>query len=132
MLRTNKGSLIIAGLILFFAVHTQVYALSVSEIQLNSHLNQVLDANIMLLSATPEEIENLSLGLKQVENSTSPVFHWPDVSVDIVRKEDGKYYLHISSKEPITEPVISFVLELNWSKGQLKRKYILLIDPQLG
>lgn len=132
MLRTNKGLCFSLGLALFLAFQPAVYALAVSDIQLNSHLNQPLDAEIMLLSATPEEIENLSLEIKRLDEAGTTLYRWPGVMIEISTNNAGKHYLHIKSKQPVTEPVVSFILELNWSNGHLKREYVLLIDPQLG
>ncbi len=132
MLRTYKDLYIAVGFALLLAFQPVVYALAVSDIQLNSHLNQPLDAEIMLLSATPEEIENLSLEIKRVDENQANVHRWPGVTIEISTDSAGKHYLHVKSKEPVIEPVVSFILELNWSGGHLKREYVLLIDPQLG
>jgi len=37
--------------------------------------------------------------------------------------------LAIRSTESFTEPVVNFLVDLHWSKGELVRQYTLLLDP---
>ena len=119
-------------MVLAFAFNSAANALAVSDISLNSHLNQPLDARIMLLSATPEELENLKMQILRNSDEANHLYHWPGVSVSVERNDNGKHFLQITSEKPVTEPIVSFVLELDWSHGQLKREYVLLINPQIG
>lgn len=106
-------------------------ALSISDIQLNSSLNERLDATIAFTSVSPKEIENLKVGVLY-NHSTSSFYRQPTITVDVVTRPNGKHFLHIQSTELIKEPVVNFILELSWSTGRLNRQYQLLIDPKLG
>ena len=114
--------------ILLMVVHPAAHALALSDIQLNSSLNQPLDATVELRSATPQELDSLNLAVSRMQETGA--YKWPGVKVKLVRVEQGKSYLKLTSKETVREPVLNFLLELDWSTGRLKREYSLLINPQ--
>ncbi|OGT65954.1 MAG: hypothetical protein A3I13_06055 [Gammaproteobacteria bacterium RIFCSPLOWO2_02_FULL_47_50] len=127
----NKKLLIIIFGMLLFAVHPAAYALGVSEIKLNSSLNQSLDATVDILSATLEELNSLNVSVSRLSGQTAGMYHWPELKIELVRVEDGKSYLKLTSKDSVREPVLNFLLELKWATGHIKREYSLLINPQL-
>lgn len=125
MLSYSKGALV---LLLLFLHHADTYALALSEIKLNSSLNQPVNATIELLAATPAELDSLNaiiLGTKK--ESTGPGA-WSQLKVQLVRMEKGNSYLSITSKDNMREPVLNFLLELSWSSGRLLREYTLLLN----
>ena len=48
------------SLVLVLLLSSEVWALGLGDIRMNSALNEPLDARIELLSATPEELDNLN------------------------------------------------------------------------
>lgn len=127
----NKKLLIMIFGMLLFAAHPAAYALGVSEIKLNSSLNQSLDATVDILSATLEELNSLNVFVSRLSGQTAGMYHWPELKIELVRVEDGKSYLKLTSKDSVREPVLNFLLELKWATGHIKREYSLLINPQL-
>ncbi len=55
------------SLALFLLLSSEIWALGLGEINLESALNEPLRAKIELLSATPEELDDLTIGLASVE-----------------------------------------------------------------
>lgn len=127
----NKKLLIMIFGLFLFAAHPAAYALGVSEIKLNSSLNQSLDATVDILSATLEELNSLNVFVSRLSGQTAGMYHWPELKIELVRVEDGKSYLKLTSKDSVREPVLNFLLELKWATGHIKREYSLLINPQL-
>ena len=115
-----------AGMILF---HPVVHALAMSEIELKSSLNQPLNA-IINLTAKADELDSLNISVSRMADKSGALQHWPSIKVRLIRKEGGKNYLSITSEDVIREPVLNFLLELDWSQGRILREYSLLIDPQ--
>ncbi len=128
---TNKAFLFALFITLLLGFHPLSHALSISDIQLNSRLNQRLDAHIPFLSVSPKEIENLKVGIIYDETVTN-IYRQPKIRVEVVTGSTGNHYLHVKSDEPLKEPILNFTLELSWSTGRLNREYKLLIDPELG
>lgn len=105
-------------------------SLAVSDIQLNSHLNQKLSAEIQLIKVSAEELDQLNMRITQ-SNSEAGQYHTTSgITVTISQYPSGQHYLQINSDEVIREPIVSFSLELSWPDGRLERKYVLLIDPK--
>jgi len=127
----NKKLLIMTLGVLLFAAHPAAYALGVSEIKLNSSLNQSLEATVEILFATLEELNSLNVSVSRLSGGTAGMQHWPEVKIELVRVDAGKSYLKLTSKDSVREPVLNLLLELHWATGHIKREYSLLINPQL-
>ena len=117
---------------LLFAL--QAWALGLGDIRLSSALNQPLRAEIELLAATPEELNNLTVQLASQDtfdryDLDRPIF-LTSLNFEIVRSgnADGNV-IRVTSSEPITEPFVTFLVEASWSRGRLLREYTLLLDP---
>ena len=123
----QKNILVMTIFFIMTIFHPMVYALAMAEIKLNSSLNQSLDA-VIDLSAANDELESLNVSVSRLARDTSGLQRWPGIMVRLVREENGRNYIKITSKDPIREPVLNFLLELDWSKGRIKREYSLLID----
>ncbi|MGE3666538.1 MAG: FimV/HubP family polar landmark protein, partial [Steroidobacteraceae bacterium] len=58
---------------------------------------------------------------------------WPaflnSVSVTQFRGADGRTFLRLRSQDPINEPFVTLLVEVNWARGRLVREYTLLMDP---
>ncbi|MFS1522578.1 FimV/HubP family polar landmark protein [Microbulbifer sp. 2304DJ12-6] len=106
-------------------------ALGLGEIKLNSTLNQPLSAEIGLLQtrglddteikvrlAGPEEFERA-----EVERS----YLLTSLQFD-VDSSGSSPVIRISSREPIREPYLNFLVETRWPSGRLLREYTLLMD----
>jgi len=126
----NKQLLMIT---LFFALtvaHPVAHALALAEVKLNSSLNQPLDATIELVSTNAAELDSLNISVSRLAGQVMGLYRWPHLKVEVIRPEQGRSYLKISSKDAVHEPIVEFLLELDWSNGQIKREYSLLINPQ--
>ncbi|NNE39002.1 MAG: hypothetical protein HKN08_11905 [Gammaproteobacteria bacterium] len=103
-----------------------VTALSVADIELNSYLNQALDAKIALGDIESGDLDSINARIVDVNkgSAVSP----GTLRIELVG-EDSRHYLHVTSRESIREPILSFTIELTWGQGRLIREYDLLIDP---
>ena len=113
---------------------SQAWALGLGDIRLSSALNEPLRAEIELLAATPEELENLSIQLASTDtferyDLDRPLF-LSRLQFRFVRSgtTEGNV-VRITSTAPVTEPFITFLVEAVWSRGRLLREYTLLLDP---
>jgi pilus assembly protein FimV len=127
--RSNRLSL---ALVLLLSGNA--WALGLGEIRLDSALNAPMRAQIELLSATPEELENLQVGLASQETferyGLDRPFYLQDLRFEVVRSDSGQgNYIRVTSTRPITEPFLTFLVEAMWSRGRLLREYTVLLDP---
>ena len=108
------------------------YPLGLGEIELNSALNQELNAEIEVLSATPDDANQMIVQLANREAFNRAGIDRPyllqQLKFKIVEK-DGRPFVKVYTKSAIREPFISFLLEIDWPQGHLLREYTLLLDP---
>jgi pilus assembly protein FimV len=127
---TNNSRLLLG---LLMATPGMAYALGLGDIKLGSALNQPLVAEIELVGATPEELAQLRAGLASRESFDRYGIDRPQflstLQFNVVRDPNGRNVLQVRSSESITEPFLTFLVEVNWPRGRLIREYTVLLDP---
>lgn len=107
--------------------------LGLGDIQLHSALNERLNADIELLSVEPGDVETIEVALGSYDAFARFGIERPGslmlLQFGVERDADGKPYVKVSSAQPVREPFLDFLLELNWRNGRLLREYTLLLDP---
>ncbi len=108
-------------------------ALGFGNIKLNSALNEPLDAEIGLLSATVDEVSGLKVQMASREAFLRAGVDRPSFlgafNIEIKSRTDDSFYIHMTSRQPVREPFLNFLLELNWYNGRILREYTVLLDP---
>src|ERR1700761_4043212 len=121
------------ALALLLMMPSAAFALGFGDIRLLSPLNSPLDAQIELLDATPEELQTLQAQIASRDTFSRYGLEWPvflsSVQVKTSRAADGKAFITLKSTDPITEPFITLLIEVNWARGHLLREYTMLLDP---
>jgi len=109
-----------------------VQALGFGNINMKSALNEPLNAEIELLSATSDDMKNLEVKIASREafmragvDRSSLLSR---IQFDTV-KRGGKYYVTLTTQESVREPFLNFLLEMNWKSGRMLREYTVLLDP---
>lgn len=118
--------------ILAALVPGSTYPLGLGDIELNSALNQELDAKIPVLSAEPEDAQTLIVKLADRDAFARAGIDRPYLLQQLKFKaeaKNGKPYVKVYSLKPIREPYLSFLLEVDWPEGHLLREYTILLDP---
>jgi len=126
------------GLIVAFWLATMLptssLALGLGEIEVNSFLNQPLNAEIEVISARPGEIDDLLVSLASSEAFTraglSRPRHLSNLRFSVKKNEEGdEAVIIVSTKSAIKEPFLNFLIEADWSKGRVLREFTILLDP---
>jgi pilus assembly protein FimV len=109
------------------------WALGLGEIHLNSALNEPLSAEIDLIAAAPDELTALRATLAGRDAFTRYGIDRPpflsSISFTVGKGKDGRDALLVKSTDAIPEPFVTFLVEVNWSRGRLMREYTVLLDP---
>lgn len=100
-------------------------ALALSEAELKSYLNQLLDVRIELKADNVTEIDDLKIELRHPLANYTSGYHLKYK----VLKSNGVNILKITSKDVIREPIVEFILDIGWSDGHVIKDYSFLIDP---
>ncbi|MHA7878484.1 MAG: FimV/HubP family polar landmark protein [Saccharospirillum sp.] len=109
------------------------HALGMGDIELNSSLNQPLDAEIELLQLRgltageilPALASNDAFQRAGVERS----FFLSNIRFQVRENEAGNLVIGLNTREPVREPFLNFLVEVNWPGGRLLKEFTLLLDP---
>ena len=118
---------------LLLMLPSAAFALGFGDIRLLSPLNAPLDAQIELLDVTPEELQTLQAQIASRDTFARYGLEWPvfvsSVQVKTTRSSDGHTVITLKSTDPVTEPFITLLVEVNWARGHSVREYTMLLDP---
>ncbi|MGH8550745.1 MAG: FimV/HubP family polar landmark protein [Methylococcales bacterium] len=107
-------------------------ALGVGEIKLHSALNQVLEAEIPLITSSAESSSDIRVSLASptafVNAGIERPYYLSRLRFTPVVK-NGRIVVKISSKDVIREPFLNFLIEVNWPTGRMLREFTVLLDP---
>jgi len=109
-----------------------VHAAGLGKLTVNSALGQPFKAEIDLVAVKKEEIPSLAARLasrdafRKADVDYAPFLSTFTVSVEA--RSDGQPYIRIVSPQPVVEPFLSMLIELNWASGRLLREYTVLLD----
>ncbi len=130
-MRKTRLSLALAALL----IPGRGFALSLGEIEVSSPLNQPLEAKILLRAVEQGDLESMEISLGSREQFERAGLDRPfvlsQVQFVIVPGGSGQAHIKVFSDEPIAEPFLNFLVEVNWPRGHVLREYTVLLDPPL-
>lgn len=117
----------------FMLSATNVYALGLGSLEINSNLDQPLNGQIDLRIADGDDANSVTAAIASIEDFESLGIDYPDYLKDInlsVSTDGASSVLLVSSNGVIIkEPFIHFLVRVEWSGGSFLREYTALIDP---
>lgn len=110
-----------------------IYAAGLGKLNMNSGLGEPLKAEVELLSVTPEELSTLAATIASEEayaaqGITRLSIH-NNIKVEIAKNADGSPILKLRSTQPISDPYLDVLVQVDWATGRLQREYTVLLDP---
>ena len=122
--------ILLCSLALFCA---PVSAVGIGDVTLSSELGQPLRMSIALDnigSLSEDEIQvKLADEAKYREFGVDrPAFH-TRMKLDLQRNSSNGAMLSLSTRRPVNEPYVAFVLEVRWPSGRVFREFTVLLDP---
>ncbi len=123
------------ALLVCCAASTVAFALGLGPLQSKSGLNEPFAGRINVIGATGDDIDSLKILLASPEDferagaQLNPILYKLRFALDT--DDAGNNLISVTSREPIREPFLNFLLDVNWSQGRLLREYTVLLDPPL-
>ncbi|MDW8468326.1 MAG: FimV/HubP family polar landmark protein [Burkholderiales bacterium] len=108
------------------------HAAGLGRLTVLSSLGQPLEAEIEIVSLQPGEEEGLSARLaspeafRQAGIEPSPVLFGAQFSIE---RRGGRPIVRMRTTQPVNEPFLDVLVELQWNTGRLVREYTFLLDP---
>ena len=110
-----------------------VWALGVGKLTVLSGLDEPLNGQIELLSPSTQELKTIKASLASRADfeiaGVDRAAHLFDIKYTLTQGAGGKHYLKITTDNPIREPFLHFLVQVEWSGGKLIREYSALLDP---
>lgn len=117
----------------FFLAPLGAFGLGLGQIDVQSGLNQPLNAQIELLSATQDELSTISVDLASpqvfAQAGVDRLALLSGLQFTVQTRSNGDSYIHVSSRQPIREPLLNFLVEVDWAQGRLVREFVVLLEP---
>ena len=109
------------------------FAAGLGKLTLLSGLGQPLKAEIELVSVQKGEAGNLSVRLPSAEVFRQANIDYSgalmSMKFSIEQRGEDRYVILLSSTQPMNEPFLDLLVEVNWAGGRLVREYTFLLDP---
>jgi len=129
MFKKQALTLVISAL----AFTSTAQALGLGDIELESNLNEPLDAEIELLElrglTAGEILPTLASNDAFVRAGVERNFFLSNIKFDVRENEAGELVISLSTNQPVREPFLNFLVEVNWPGGRLLKEFTLLLDP---
>ncbi len=110
-----------------------VFAAGLGKLNVMSGLGEPLKADIELISVTPEELNSITAAIASEEAYATQGIEKPashnSIKVSIAKNTAGVPVLKLNSSQPISEPFLDMLIQVDWASGRLLREYTVLLDP---
>lgn len=131
MVRKTIISALIGAGVLFAPLAAD--AVGLGKLTVMSGLGQPFRGEIELLAVDRNEEGSLAARLAsqdafqeaKIERSSALL----SLRFNVEQKKSGQWYVKLTSPQPINEPFLDILVEVNWPSGRLLREYTILLDP---
>ena len=107
-------------------------AIGLGEIRPDSAMDERFKAEIELLNIGDLDENQMAIGLAPPEDfenaGVDRDFQLADLKFRLDLSNQSRPVIRISSRRPIREPYLNFLVELRWPSGRLLREYTVLLD----
>lgn len=114
-------------------ISSSALALGLGEIRVKSAPGQPLLAEIPIISTEPGELEQLRAQLASPTTFERVGLPRPtglvgNLDFAVALDEAGRPVIRVTTQEPVTVPVLNFLVEVDWGQGRLVREYSAMVD----
>jgi pilus assembly protein FimV len=109
------------------------FTAGLGKLNVDSGLGEPLKAQIDLLSVTPDELSTLTASIASEEayavQGIPRLGVHNSIRVELGKNPDGSPVLRLRSQQPIDDPYLDMLIQVDWASGRLLREYTILLDP---
>ncbi len=114
------------------AVPLLAHAAGLGKLTVLSALGQPLSADVQIVALQPGDEDSLkaSLATQNAFRSAGIQFNPVLLGMKFALEHRGdQVVLHLSTSQPVSDPFLDVLIELQWASGRLVREYTFLLDP---
>lgn len=129
MKKRNAITLLAAWLLI---LAQPAWSLGLGDARVESFLGQPLTLRIELLAGPQDDLDSISAQLASADDFALIGASRGAITVPLgftVREDGEGAYIAVSSRGPVSDPVLRLVVEVNWASGRLLREYTVFLDP---
>ena len=119
---------------LLIMLSTGAHALTLGQIHVHSFINQPLKATIDLQGVKANELTALNIKLASRTDFKKAGVDWDKqlegLKFSIIQSNKGPA-IRVTSRQAVSEPFLSFVVDAKWANGKMIKDFTLLLDPPL-
>ena len=119
--------------VLLFVIPAGAWALGLGNIEVKSTLNEPLQASIDLSSLQDGDLDGMQVRLanaKQFERAgIRRLFQLSKIKFTAVEDGANSGHISVTTRDPVVEPFLNFLVEVAWPRGHIVREYTILLDP---
>ncbi|AHF05444.1 hypothetical protein MARPU_06745 [Marichromatium purpuratum 984] len=129
-------NLTLASALALTLVVADASALGLGGLQTYSALNQPFRGDIVLIDVDPDTLDTVRIELAPAEafnRAGLERYHYlTQLEFEPAVTEGGLPVVRVTSREPVREPYLDFLVAATWPEGQLVRGYTVLLDPPVS
>jgi pilus assembly protein FimV len=130
----GKTSIISTALaIAFGSISMSAGAAGLGRLSVQSALGQPLRAEVEVTALGKDEASGVTAKLAPAEAFKQAGLEYNPALANlrfvVEKRPDGRHVVKITSNQPINEPFVDLMVELNWPTGRFVREYTFLLDP---
>ncbi len=121
------------GILVWLTWFNLVSAATMGGINVTSALGHPLQADISLTDLGKNDAATLVAKMATVNEFKGAgldfPYSLPKLTFEVATRSNGEVYINLTSTQPVNEPFVTLLVELDWASGRLLREYTFLLDP---
>jgi pilus assembly protein FimV len=108
-------------------------AVGLGRLVVHSGLDEPFNGEIELLSPSAQELKTLTASLAPRADFDAAGIERPPhlltIKYTVSKRGDGRHVLKLTTDQPLREPFLHFLLQVEWAGGRVVREFTALLDP---
>ncbi len=108
-------------------------AVGLGRLVVHSGLDEPFNGEIELLAPSAQELKSLTASLAPRADFDAAGIERPPhlltIKYTVSKRGDGQHVLKLTTDQPLREPFLHFLLQMEWTGGRVVREFTALLDP---